>query len=153
LLAAKIWVLLWTLIVTFGAWLAFRTFAPPELLTWPATASVLLIMAGMCLLLTDIFFLHVKIVAFTGEPPREQSNLAVTLSKFLAFIPAVASLPVFAEPWIEASVQHFILAAAAISAAHVTLRFLHRRIIQEHCNMAALEADEEDFPMRLGLRY
>lgn len=153
LLAAKNWVLLWTSIVAFGAWLTFRAFAPPQLLTWPATASLLLITAGMCLLLTDIFFLNVKIVAFTGEPPRVQSNLAVTAFKYLAFVPAVASLPVVAEPWIEARVQHFVLAAAAISTAHLALRFLHRRIIQEHCNTIALEADEEDFPMRLGLRY
>jgi hypothetical protein len=151
--AAKIWVLLWSVIVTFCAWLAFRAFAPPQLLTWPATASLLLVAAGMCLLLTDVLFLNVKIVAFTGEPPREQSNLAVTVFKFLAFVPAVASLPVVAEPWIEASVQHFVLAAAVISVAHVALRTFHRRIIQEHCNMPGLEEDEEDFPMKLGLRY
>jgi hypothetical protein len=30
---------------------------------------------------------------------------------------------------------------------------LHRRIIQEHCNLPGLEEDEEDFPMKLGLRY
>jgi hypothetical protein len=153
LIAAKIWVLLWTVIVTFGAWLAFRAIAPPQLLTGPATASLLLIAAGMCLLLTDLLFLTVKIVAFTGEPPREQSNLAVSVFKYFAFVPAAASLPVVAEPWIEASVQHFVRAAAAISIAHLALRILHRRIIQEHCNMAALEADEEDFPMKLGLRY
>ncbi|HUD15520.1 MAG TPA: hypothetical protein VMQ56_17845 [Terracidiphilus sp.] len=126
---------------------------PPQLLTWPATASLLLIAAGMCLLLTDILFLSVKIVAFTGEPPREQSNLAVSVFKYFAFVPAVASLPVVAQPWIEASVQHFVLAAAAISAAHVALRTLHRQIVQEHCNMTGLEEDEEDFPMKLGLRY
>lgn len=153
LFAAKIWVLLWSVIVTFGAWLAFRTIAPPQLLTWPATASLLLIAAGMCLLLTDVLFLSVKIVAFTGEPPREPSNLAASVFKYFAFVPVAASLPVVAEPWIEASVQHFVLAAAAIFIAHVALRILHRRIIREHCNMTALEADEEDFPMKLGLRY
>jgi hypothetical protein len=151
--AAKVWVLLWAMIVTFGAWFAFRAFAPPQLLTWPATASLLPIAAGMCLLLTDILFLSVKIVAFTGQPPREQSNLAVSVFKYFAFVPAVASLPVVAEPWIEASVQHFVLATTAISVAHVALRTLHRRIIQEHCNMPGLEEDEEDFPMKLGLRY
>ena len=48
---------------------------------------------------------------------------------------------------------HFLLAAAAIVVAHLLLRKLHRRIIQEHCNMPALEDDEDDFPMKLGLRY
>ena len=44
-------------------------------------------------------------------------------------------------------------AAAAIVAAHLALRRLRRSIVQEHCNMPGLEDDEEDFPMKLGLRY
>jgi hypothetical protein len=35
----------------------------------------------------------------------------------------------------------------------LALRGRHRTIIREHCNMPALEDGEEDFPMRLGLRY
>ena len=51
LLAAKLWVLLWAAVVTIGACLVSRVFAPAELLTWAATASLSLIAAGMCLLL------------------------------------------------------------------------------------------------------
>ena len=39
--AAKTWALLWGLIVTVGACIAFRIVAPPQLRTWPATASQL----------------------------------------------------------------------------------------------------------------
>ena len=153
LLAAKVWVFLWGAILTFGAYFALRGFAPPELLSWPATTSQLLVAAGMCLLLTDIFFLHVTIVPFTGEPPREQSNFAISLLKYFAFVPVVASLPVSVEPWIETGVIHFFLAAFAIGAAHLALRRKHRGIIQEHCNMVELEDGEDEFPMKLGLRY
>ena len=76
LLAGKTWVFLCALTVTFGLCVAMRAVAPPQLLTWQATASQLLVSFGMCLLLTDSFFLHVKAVAFTGEPAREQPNLA-----------------------------------------------------------------------------
>jgi hypothetical protein len=107
----------------------------------------------MCLLLTDILFLNVKTVAFTGEPAREQSNLALTVLKYFTFFPIIVWFPVAVEPWIETSIKHFLLAAAAILAAHLALEKLHRRIIQEHCNMPALEDDEDDFPMKLGLRY
>jgi hypothetical protein len=151
--AAKVWVLLWAGLVTLAAILAFRTFAPAELLTRPATASLLLIAAAMCLLLTDILFLNVKTVAFTGEPAREQSNLALTVLKYFTFLPVIVWLPVATEPWIEASIRHFGVAAAAIIAAHLALERVHRRIIREHCNMPGLEDDEEDFPMKLGLRY
>ena len=153
LLAAKLWVLLWAAVVTFGAWLVFRVFALAELLTWPATASLLLIAGGLCLLLTDAFFLNVKTVALTGDPAREQPNLAMTVLKYFTFFPVMLWFSVSSEPWIEASIQHFVLAAAAIAGAHLALRVIHSRIIREHCDMPGLEDDEEDFPMKLGLRY
>jgi hypothetical protein len=151
--AAQLWALLWTAIITLAACLAFRAIAPTELRTWSASASLLLIVAGLCLLLTDLFFLNVKTVAFTGEPAREQPNLALTLLKYFTFFPIVLWLPVAVEPWIEASIPHFVLVAAVIAAAHLALRNLNRRTIQEHCNMPGLEDDEDDFPMKLGLRY
>jgi hypothetical protein len=151
--AANLWVFLWGLIVTFAALFASRVFAPRELLTGPATASLLLIAIGMCLLLTDIFFLNVKTVACTGDIAREQPNLALTLLKYFTFFPVIVWIPVACEPWIETSVAHFAVAAAAIVAAHLALRRLRRSIVQEHCNMPGLEDDEEDFPMKLGLRY
>jgi hypothetical protein len=63
------------------------------------------------------------------------------------------ALPVALEPWIETSPLHFAAATIVIVAAHFALRALHRRIIDEHCNMPALEDDEDDFPFKLGLRY
>ncbi len=149
--AAKIWVFLVSAALTFAACLGFRTVAPPELLTWPATASQALIAAGMCLLLTDLFFMNVRIVAFTGQPAREQTNLALTVFKFFYFIPFAAWLPVVSEPWIQKSVLHFALAAGLIVAAHLALRWRHREIIRLHCSLRELEDDEEEFPMKLGL--
>ena len=151
--AAQLWVLLWAAIVTLGACLIFRAIAPPELRSWPATASLAFLAVALCLLLTDAFFLNVKTIAFSGDTAREQPNLALTLLKYFTFFPVIVWLPVASEPWIEGSVPHFILAAAAVAAAHLGLRTLHRRIVQEHCNMPGLEDGEDDFPMKLGLRY
>jgi hypothetical protein len=151
--AAKVWALLWAAIVTLAICVALQIFAPQELRTWPATASLLLIVAGMYLLLTDVLFLNVKIVAFTGEKVREQPNLAMTVLKYFMFFPVIVWLPMASEPWIEASIPHFAAAAVAIAGAHWALEALHRRIIREHCNMPGLEDDEDDFPMKLGLRY
>lgn len=151
--AAKVWVLLWGLVVTCGTCLVFRVFAPDELLTLPATTSQLLVAAGMCLLLTDIMFLNVKIVAFTGERAREQPNFATSVLKYFAFVPAVASIPLILESWIEISARYFIFAAAAIAVIHLALRSRHRAIVREHCDMPGLEEDEKKFPLKLGLRY
>jgi hypothetical protein len=67
--------------VTRGACIAFRVFAPAELVASPATASQLHVAAGICLSLIDIMFLNVKIVAFTGERARGQTNLATSALK------------------------------------------------------------------------
>lgn len=151
--AAKVWVFLLGLIVTCGACFAFRTFAPPDLLTLPATASQLLVAVGMCLLLTDITFLNVKIVAFTGERAREQSNLATSVLKYFAFVPAVAWVPLISESWIEISARHFIFAAGAIAVTHLALHIRHRAIVREHCTTLGHEEDEEEFLLKLGLHY
>ena len=153
LLAAKIWVFLCGVVATFAACLAFHAFAPPRLLTWPSIAGQLLIASGMCLLLTDVLFLSVRIVPFTGETAREQFNLAFTVLKYFAFLPVVVSLPLAIAPWIETSALHYLLVGTVIAAAHLLLRRSHRRVILEHCNLLHLEDDEEEFPMSLGLRY
>jgi hypothetical protein len=137
--AAKTWVLSWGLVITLSACAVFRIFAPPQLLTLPATASLLLIGAGTCLLFTDILFLNVKVVPFTGESTREQPNLAASLLKYIAFAPGAALVPIVAQPWIEMSAEHLVVAAVAIAVGHLALRGRHRTIIREHCNMPALE--------------
>jgi len=151
--AAQLCAHLWAVLATFSACLVFHFLAPEELRTWPATASLLLISAGMCLLLTDVFFLSVKTIAFSGEQEREQHNLAMTLLKYFTFFPVVVWIPVVLEPWIEKGAGHFLIAVAAIAGSHLALGATHRRIIREHCNTPGLEDDEEDFPMKLGLRY
>jgi hypothetical protein len=153
LLAAKAWVLLWACAVTMATLIALRTVSTPSLLTWPSTASQIVVAFGMCLLLTDVLFLNVTIVAFTGEPTRGQSNLAFTVLKYFTFFPVVAALPVAVEPWVQQSGQHMIAAVLVIAAAHLALRFRYQAIVRQHCNLPGLEDDEEEFPMKLGLRY
>jgi hypothetical protein len=151
--SARTWVLLWTAIVTFGACSIFRAIAPAELLTGQAIAAQILVAASMCLLLTDAFFLTVTSLPFTSEQAREQPNLAMTMLKFFTFFPLVAVLPLQVEPWIESSQLHFALLFVTVAAAHLALQSRQQSIIREYCNQLPLEEDEEDFPMKLGLRY
>lgn len=153
LLAAKVWVLVWAGAALAATCAFLHAISPPELLTWPAAAAQWLVAAGMCLLLTDIFFLNVTEIAFTGEPPRTPPNLAFTVFKYSLFFPLVPAFPVAVEPWIEKSAWHFAIAGAGFAVAHLALRWRHRSIAREHSEQLALEDDEEDFPMKLGLRY
>ncbi len=151
--AAKLWVILWAAVITFVVGLVLRALAPPELRTGSAAASLGILAAALSLLLTDLLFLNVNTIAFTGEPAREQPNLAMTVLKYFTFLPIIVWIPVAMEPWIEASPLHFALAVTVVAGAHLALRSLHRRVIREHCKMPGLEDDEDDFPMKLGLRY
>jgi hypothetical protein len=151
--AAKLWVFLWGCLLTFGFIFAARAVAPPEMQPWTATASQLLCAAGLCLLLTDILFFNVKTLPFSGEAAREETNIAFSILKYSIYLPIVALLPVAAEEWMEADAGHLAFAAAGLAAAHVLIRIWHRAVIREHCSMRALEDDEEEFPLRLGLFY
>ncbi|HVU48239.1 MAG TPA: hypothetical protein VHD85_19075 [Terracidiphilus sp.] len=151
--AAKTWTFTIALAVTIAAQFASRLIAPPELLTAASTTAQFLVAIALCLLLTDAFFLHVTTVPFTGAPSSEEPNLAFTLLKYFTFFPLIIVLPIAAEAWIEQKPWHFAAAAASVIAAHIALRFRHRAIIAAHCRQLPLEEDEEDFPMRLGLRY
>lgn len=151
--AARSWVLLWAGMATLMAMVVFQWIAPGELRTWESIAGRMVMAAGMCLLLTDLLFLNVKYVAFTGETGREQPNLAFTVLKYFTFLPLVVTLPLAVSPWLEAGWTHALTAAAAMVGLHLMLKRQHRAVIREHCEMVHLEDDEEEFPMRLGLRY
>ena len=151
--AAKTWVILWAATTTLVAYIALRTISPGELLTWPATIAQIVVACGLCLLLTDILFLKVTTVPFTGEPTRDQPNLAFTVLKYYTIFPLPAVIPIATEPWIAKSAPHMIIAVVFIAAAHLALLYRHRAIVRLHCDLPGLEDGEEDFPMKLGLRY
>jgi hypothetical protein len=144
--SAKRWVLLWGLIVTFAACLAFHFITPLAFRTWQATGSQLLVGFGTCLLLTDFFFLNVTSLSLTGGGAREQSSLAGTVLIYIVRISIVTWLSVLCEMWIEKSIQHFILAVVGIAAAHLVLRIRYRAVVREYCNAL----DPEDFELAGG---
>ena len=57
------------------------------------------------------------------------------------------------EPIVEASVAHLAIAAGVMAAAHLVLRAMHRSRIAEHVQRIDADEEEEEFPLRLGLRY
>ncbi len=153
LVAARMWVFLWGVFITLGTVVALHTVAPPELHGWRATDVQILVAVGLCLLLTDIFFLNVNSIPFTGKPASAEANLAIVLLKYVAFFVPLVLLAAKCESWIEISAGHMAVAIAVIAATHLTLRTIHRRIVIFHGGLPDLDEDEEEFPQRLGLRY
>ncbi len=151
--SAKLWVLLCSVAITELAVGVLRLVTPAGLFSLQATAAQILVGAGLCVVLTDALFANVMIVPFTGEPSREKPNLAFTLLLYFTFFPAVTAVAMISDRWIEEGWQNFGLAAIAIVVIHLWFRYRHREGVRINSAQAELEEGEEDFPMRLGLRY
>lgn len=156
LLAAKVWAALCTFLITAAVLSVLHIFAPAELSTPLSLAAQFLTAASLCLLLVDAAFARVTAVAFTGERPRDESiqtNLAGTILRLVSFFPIVMFLSVGVEYFIERSWQHFGIVAVLVTAIHLWLRHQHRDSVRIHSDQIPLEEGEDDFPLRLGLRY
>lgn len=151
--AARIWILLCSLAITLSTIALLRLVSPAELLTWPATAAQLLVGAGASLVLTDAAFANVLMIPFTGEASANKPNLAFTLLKFFTFFPVVTLAALLSEQWIEISWVHFGIAALALLVVHLWFRYRYREQVRIHSAQAELEEGEDDFPMRLRLKY
>lgn len=156
LMAAKVWVSLCAFAVTVTVIGVLHLFAPTELRTSLSLAAQFLTAAVLSLLLVDFAFASVTSVAFTGERRRDESiqtSLAGTVLRFVTLFPLVMFLSVAFELFVERSWQHFGFAAISTAAAHLWLRYRHREMVRIHSEQAPLEEGEDDFPLRLGLRY
>ncbi len=151
--AARVWVFTVGMAVTLATVAALHAISPAQLRDSKTIAGQVIVAAGLCLLLTDAFFLNVKIIPFTGMRTSATINLAFLLIPFVGIFPPLVLLTLSWEPWIEASVQHMAVVALLVIAAHLALQIAHRRIVKEHANRPQLDEDEEEFPMKLGLRY
>src|SRR5579863_432158 len=151
--AASQWAFFICAVITLAFTAFFQAISPPELHTRTAIAALDLVAVGLCLLLADIFFLNVLTIPFTGELTRDQPNLALSIMKYYFCFPIVIALSAAADFCIESRAWHSLAAIAVIAGLHLLLRARRRRILREHCDLPALEDDEDDFPMKLGLRY
>ncbi len=155
--AAKIWALLFVAILTGAACLMACAIAPLELLTWRAITAQLLVATGLCLLLTDLFFLHVTTIAFTGEQTGESPNPALTVAKYFTFFPIVVWLSLASGPWIECATWHYIAIPVGLVLAHWLIELRHREIVRQHCllfdpggheNFSLLQLDLREYGVR-----
>jgi hypothetical protein len=151
--AAQRWVFLWSALLSLSAAGCVWRFCDPASQGWRCGAGQVLVALGLSLLLTDVFFLNVKTIPFTGARSNSATNFALLLIPYLGFFPAIVMFTVGLEPVIEASVGHLAIAAALAAAAHLALWAMHRSRMAEHVQRIDADDDEEEFPLRLGLRY
>jgi hypothetical protein len=150
---AQRWVWLWALLPNLVV-IAWAHFAQPAgHRNWMDQGTLLLTAAALSLLLTDAFFLNVTTIPFTGTRSGPATNLALLRIPYLGFFPGVVLVAVSAESWIEASIPHLAMAALIVAAVHLGLSRVRRARHLAHLQQVEPDEDEEDFPLRLGLRY
>jgi hypothetical protein len=145
------WVLMWTILLTLAV-AAIAIVAEPQLFPTFAVTQAF-VATALSLLLVDAFFLDIKTIPFTVSKPSAATNLALLLIPYVGFFPATVFFTVIAEPWIEASPAHMALAAALIIGIHLLLLRAHKVRVEENLQQIEADDDQEEFPLRLGLRY
>jgi hypothetical protein len=151
LVAAKIWVLVWAMVITLGAVAALHLVAPPELRGGRETFGQVLVAGGLCLLLTDVFFLQVKAIPFTEARVPRNTDLAFVLLRYIVLFPALVLATAKSERWIVASGVHLMATTLLIVAAHGVMFWVHRRIVTKEASLIGFE-DGMEFPYTPGLR-
>ncbi|HTU49072.1 MAG TPA: hypothetical protein VMF56_00675 [Acidobacteriaceae bacterium] len=153
LTAAKTWILTWAIAIMTTLVCIFLIASDTEIYEWRTIAGQILMAIGSCVLLTDAFFLSVKIIPFTGERVAEKTNLAIVLLKYVAaFVPWVVAVE-NTEPWIEASAGHMVTAIVVIGAAHMAMQAIHQKLLSDHLSVPDLDEDQHGLFQTLGLRY
>jgi hypothetical protein len=151
--AAKRWVFLWSTLLSLAAAVCACVFGGRETHGWLFAATQIVVAVGWSLILTDLFFLNVAAIPFTGVKSNSATNFALLLIPYLGFFPAVVMFTVALEPTFESGVGHLLIAAGLAAAGHLILRAMYGSRMEEHANRIDADDDEEEFPLRLGLRY
>ncbi len=151
--AAKRWVFLWSALLSLAAAACVYGLGGPASHHGLVAAGQMLVALGWSLVLTDLFFLNVTTIPFTGARSNSATNFAMLLIPYLGFFPAVVMFTVALEPGIEASVGHLASATGLVAAAHLILSAMHRSRMADHVYRIDADEDEDEFPLRLGLRY
>jgi hypothetical protein len=151
--ATRLWVLLWSMILTLGGITLIHAVAPPQLRDWRSLGIQIFTGVSLCLLLTDAFFLNVKTVPFTGVRSPASMNLAYVLIQYFGLFPPLVLIVLGLEDWIAAGMGHLLVAVLIVGLAHAELLRRHRKILLDSTNLLDVDDDEEEFPQRLGLRY
>jgi hypothetical protein len=153
LLPARGWVLACALAVTLATVGLIDIVGPSSMRGRGAIAVQAICAAALCLLLRDVLFLRMKTIPFTGGQTTSETNLAVVLIQYFGLFPPMVLIAMEIERWMQASLIHSVVVVVATILIHLKMQAAHRRIATEHAELLDVDAEEEEFPQRLGLRY
>ncbi len=151
LAATKMWVFLWGSTLTLAAVACEHMTGPASLRGWKVTLGQVVVALGLNLLLTDAFFMKVKVVPFTKGQSSGERNLAFVIVPYVIYFPLLLSNIVQMEVWIETSARHMVISIFLIAGIHTLMRWGHHRMADEQARRIDLD-DAEPMFQGLGLR-
>lgn len=151
--AAMRWVFWYSVLLSGSLAVCACAGLPHALGGWKGFATQMLVAVGLSLLLTDAFFLNADSIPFTESRRSGGVNFALLLIPYFGFFPVLVLATTAEEPWIEAGAAHLLISAGMVLSMHLCLELFRRRRMAERLRWMKADEDEEDFPMRLGLRY
>jgi cbb3-type cytochrome oxidase subunit 3 len=150
---ATLWILPCVLVFTLALAGLIAIMGPAGLSGWRISLIQALVAIGISLLLTDLLFLKVTNLPFTGEGGERNKNLAWILVQYFGLFPPSVLVAISLERWLAIHVWRPVVTVCLIAAAHHVLRRMRRKHAEYYANLIDLDDDEEEFPQRLGLRY
>ncbi len=149
--AAKLWVLLTTLILTLSTRAVAFTIGPAVLRGARTISAQLLVDVALCVLLTDFFFSDFADIPFTGIRVNTTMELPLIFVRYLIGFPALMLLTVSWEERIEVRWSNLLLTVLVLIAAHIAMmRRADRRWIEQQESMDTI--DDDSLTPGLGLR-
>jgi hypothetical protein len=151
LAGTRIWITLWTLLVSLGTVLCFHALSPASLKTPRITAGLWVVAIGVSFLLADIFLFSVRTIPFTHLHKGAITDLPLAVVRYFLLFPFFVAIVVYYEAWIEASISHLLRMLLILAAAHLLLQKAQARSLQQY-TLDTPPDDADEFPQRLGLR-
>jgi hypothetical protein len=147
----RLWITLWSAVVSVGAIGALHLLSPDSLRGEHVMAGQLIVAVGLTFLLSDLFLFSVRKIPFTSVRKSAITDMPLAIVRYVIAFPMFVALTVHFERWIEASTRHLIETALLFAAAHLLLQGAQMQSVRRS-TLDMVESEADDFPQSLGLR-
>jgi len=127
--AVRMWVTLWTVVISGGVIAVAAALFPAEL-HGAALLAQILIAVALSVLLPDLFLFDARVIPFTSLRIPMNTDLAWMLLRYIVFLPVTVFAAIRLEAWAEHSAVHLAAIALAVLLLHSSIREASHRALQ-----------------------
>jgi len=151
LAGTRIWITLWSTIVSVGAILLLHKLSPGSLRGDHVLTGQLIVAVGLSFLLPDLFLFSVRTLPFTHLRKSSITDMPLALVRYVVVFPIFVAVTVHLETWIEAGTRHLIETSLIFVVAHLLLNGAQTQSVSRS-GFDGVPSESDEFPQSLGLR-